>query len=517
MAEGKKRGFSVTPLTVVVAAVLAFAAAVALYLVIDSALAQHTEDLLEDGEARMRNQVTSRDARYDELGRSTGGAITAATDLTQQKFHNYATYIRQTEAGAIAFESLLYAPRVDGEDGRTRYEITHSSPPESAAGLTGVDLSSDLRFAAAFALSVASRSYTLSDPFLSATGTPVTFGFYPIIPPGTDGPTGVLLFRQQANTGQIAVTRMYDMDENVFGVRIESHFIAPDESFISENDAHALYAGDPSALRRSFSFLFANRVYDVDFVAPRGMAIPRRDRVLQYTVVIGAFISLFGAMTTLTALYRGRKELAREVELVSKAKKAVDEFASLASHQLKAPLTAMKWSTEVLQDPGTGSVNDRQRGLLEEIADSIKRMNSLVNKLLSASRVESGTFSAVPEPTDVAKLVHAYVADNAPAAASRQLAVTEDYAKDLPSVDLDPQLAGSIIQNLLSNAIRYTKPGGKVTVRAWQENGRINVAVTDTGIGIPKEALGPLWDKGFRTKEAAVMEAGGTGLGLYLV
>ena len=499
-------------LTVLVSLAVAGGASWYLYSLIEEALSQHTEDLLEDGQAGIHEFVSVLAARAESAAYTAGVFILSSDEVRDDEWATFAGGIGRNIAGYELFDGLLYAPRTP--DGR--FEISLAWPTSASGDLEGVDLTEHDRIGTWLREAAATQGQVNAGPIRYPDGKEYNFEMF-IIPPDADEPRGVVILRRPFGSQLQRIINLFNENPDVIGVKLTGIAPGTGERVTLTSNAYDRIAAVGIDMQRDFSVEYRGTRVDIELAAPYGLGVPRNDRLLQLIVSAGAFISILGAMLTLTALYRSRKALARQVTLVKKAKKAVDEFASLASHQLKTPLTALKWSSELLLDESTGPLNERQRDLMSEVSHSVKRMINLVNKLLSASRVESGTFTAAPEPTDVAELVHAYVSDNAPAAASRNLTVTEDFDDRLQKVALDPQLVGAIVQNLISNAIRYTKPGGSIRIRTWKDGAHMHIAVTDTGIGIPKDALGPLWDKGFRTKEAEAMDSGGTGLGLYMV
>ncbi|MFO0702933.1 MAG: ATP-binding protein, partial [Candidatus Andersenbacteria bacterium] len=209
--------------------------------------------------------------------------------------------------------------------------------------------------------------------------------------------------------------------------------------------------------------------------------------------------------------------------------KAKTEFVSLASHQLRTPLSTIKWYAETLLDGNAGKLKTEQLGYLQEVYNANERMVDLVNALLNVSRIEMGTFSVVPQPTDVAALVRGVLAELKPQATKKRLALHQELDASLPTVSLDPNLLRIVVQNLLSNAVQYTPARGSVTFRlATVRSGQsvaghraaadsILLRVEDTGIGIPREAQPKIFTKLFRADNARVHEPNGTGLGLYIV
>lgn len=191
------------------------------------------------------------------------------------------------------------------------------------------------------------------------------------------------------------------------------------------------------------------------------------------------------------------------------------DFVSFVTHQLRTPLSGIKWMLELAaQTPG---ITEELMSFVRDASDSAERLIGLVNNLLDASRLESGTLKMTPAPTGLADLTRSVLDELATFVRARGHRLTLEGGEGGPRVLADPQLLRQVILNLTSNAIKYTPAGGAVTVRIGRENGVARWAITDTGVGIPREAQKRLFEKFFRAENAPTIETEGTGLGLYLV
>lgn len=197
--------------------------------------------------------------------------------------------------------------------------------------------------------------------------------------------------------------------------------------------------------------------------------------------------------------------------------RAKSEFVSLASHQLRTPPTGIKWYANMLLEEEVGSITPDQRSYLEEIIFNNQRMIDVVNAMLSASRLELGTFSAKPEETDAVKLVESILNELLPQIKSKML-VVERHFPDTPfTVMIDPTLLRMILQNLIVNSVKYTSANGTITITLEPDAHKLEISVADTGCGIPHDEQGKIFTKLFRANNARVLDPSGTGLGLYIV
>lgn len=222
----------------------------------------------------------------------------------------------------------------------------------------------------------------------------------------------------------------------------------------------------------------------------------------------------------------GTEEDITELERISLAK---TNFVSVASHQLRTPLSIIRWYSELLLGGDAGKPSKKQRECLQEILQGARRMADLIDALLTVSRFELNTFTVEPEDTDVLALVKTIKGDFLHTIAEKKLTLTERSTKALPHIQTDPRLLYTIYYNLLSNAVKYTQEGGTITVdiRLVEAGGDVSgktipqksivYVVSDTGLGIPESQKLMMYTKFFRADNARKNVPDGTGLGLYIV
>lgn len=197
--------------------------------------------------------------------------------------------------------------------------------------------------------------------------------------------------------------------------------------------------------------------------------------------------------------------------------RAKNEIISLTSHQLRTPLTALRWASEALASENTGPLNDNQKEYTTEILHSSIRMIALVNDILNVSKLELGTFKSEPKYVDIENIVKNITRELDYKIKAKNLNVKTNVGSDLSNVWIDEKIVGIIITNLFSNAIKYTPQGGKVELTVEKKANGLNIKVKDTGIGISKEQQSHIFDKMYRGDNASLSDPDGTGLGLYIV
>lgn len=210
----------------------------------------------------------------------------------------------------------------------------------------------------------------------------------------------------------------------------------------------------------------------------------------------------------------------RDITKEREIDRAKTEFVSLASHQLRTPLSTINWYAEMLLAGDAGKLKKDQEKYLQEVYTANQRMVDLVNALLNVSRIELGTFTVEPKSINLIDICRSVVNELKPQILEKKLRVEEKYDKNIPKIQADPKLVRIIFQNLLSNAVKYT-PKGKVvveiTLKKEGNKGYVLIKVSDTGYGIPQSQQSKIFTKLYRADNVKEKDTEGTGLGLYIV
>ena len=213
----------------------------------------------------------------------------------------------------------------------------------------------------------------------------------------------------------------------------------------------------------------------------------------------------------------GVVEVFRDITDEIRLERAKDELVSLASHQMRTPLTAIRWFAEML-DHTSDNLSAEQTELLSSIRSSTHRMTNLVRDFLNVSRLELGRIKITPTELDVIALIEDELALIKPLLEEKQLTARIVSKSEKLLLDIDPSVFSQSIHNYLTNAIRYTKkPGSTIEVKVKQDRSSVTISVIDQGIGIPKKSQKNIFSRFYRASNAVKTEAEGSGLGLYLV
>jgi signal transduction histidine kinase len=208
-----------------------------------------------------------------------------------------------------------------------------------------------------------------------------------------------------------------------------------------------------------------------------------------------------------------QRQLLRRNEQLLEADRLKDEFVALISHDLRTPLTSIMGYLELVLDDG--NLTEEQRGFLNVADRNADRLLRLVNDLLFVARFEAGQLELRPTELDLAAIVRQSVEESGPRAAAGGVELTCE-AGDVSSVRADKGRMFQLVENLVSNAIKFTPAGGDVRVSVTPVNGVVRLEVADTGIGIASVEQEHLFERFFRASTASEHQIPGTGLGLYI-
>lgn len=210
------------------------------------------------------------------------------------------------------------------------------------------------------------------------------------------------------------------------------------------------------------------------------------------------------------------KELRTSNAQLRKLDEVKDEFISMASHQLRTPLTSIKGYVDMILEGDAGEITPMQRKFLTEAFVSSERMVHLINDFLNVSRLQTGKFMIEKRPANLAKIVGQEIDSLKISASGRDLSFTYKKPAEFPLLMLDEGKIRQVIMNFADNALYYSRPGTKIAVSLKIEGDNVMLTVKDTGIGVPQEEQARLFTKFYRASNARKQRPDGTGVGLYL-
>lgn len=227
---------------------------------------------------------------------------------------------------------------------------------------------------------------------------------------------------------------------------------------------------------------------------------------------------------TLEAMDKGAQMLVRRDLELRRANKQLmlldrskSEFVSIAAHQMRTPLSAIKWSQQMLFDQELGGLNEDQKKVVRQTQHSVTRLVRLINNLLDADHLELGKHSFDVKDINLLSVLKEVVEDLKPNASEKHVKLEFLYDDGIPKINASAERIQDVFFNLIDNAIKYTKAEGTVTIRLRDDIEHVVVSIKDDGMGIPPEHLPKLFTRFSRADNAKRVDPDGSGLGLYIV
>lgn len=201
---------------------------------------------------------------------------------------------------------------------------------------------------------------------------------------------------------------------------------------------------------------------------------------------------------------------------LAEANRMKSEFVSIVSHQLRSPLSNLKWAIEILMSGRLGKVDNKQVEYFRILKENSARMQELVGDLLIVSRIEQQRFPLNPKEFSLTSLARELIDEFEPYIKASNIEIKFLSQENLPKVLADKSRIKLVIENLLDNAIRYIKDNGVVEIKIEQKENSVRFEIKDNGVGIPEEDQKYIFQKFFRSENILRHQTQGTGLGLYI-
>jgi signal transduction histidine kinase len=213
---------------------------------------------------------------------------------------------------------------------------------------------------------------------------------------------------------------------------------------------------------------------------------------------------------------RGKVAVLHDITQFKEVDRLKSEFISQVSHELRTPLTSIKGYIDNLRDGVAGVLEQRQQNYLDRMAKNADHLVHLINDLLDVSRVESGKMVLHVTSLSLRDLVADVIDNLRPIAAEKRLEVVfTEFARE-SEMRGDYGKLEQVIANLLTNAIKFTPPGGRITITMQRDERFLKTSIRDTGIGIPREKRSQIFERFYRIDQESPSKTNGTGLGLYI-
>lgn len=248
--------------------------------------------------------------------------------------------------------------------------------------------------------------------------------------------------------------------------------------------------------------------------------------VIICAIVITYFLAIFriGNPTIVSLLVLGvgafllimNFVITNSFERMAEASKLKSEFIHIVSHQLRAPLTNIKFSLDFLVSTKITQTKEQQEEYFDILKENSVRMGDLIDNLLTVAKIESGSFPLSKTEVSLESIAQKLVQEFKPFATASNIKLMFFSADHSLKVSADSLWIEQVMENLLDNAIKYTKGGGEVIVKIYQKKKKVFYEVQDNGVGIPKKEQNFIFEKFFRSDNGFKKQTDGTGLGLHI-
>jgi signal transduction histidine kinase len=255
----------------------------------------------------------------------------------------------------------------------------------------------------------------------------------------------------------------------------------------------------------------------VDALRAGALDFLAKDKPLRFVPAIERALREAAERRRLEEIRRRTIELELQNERIQQANRLKSEFLANMSHELRTPLNAIIGFAELLHDGHVEPSSPQHQEFLADILTSGRHLLQLINDVLDLAKVEAGKLDFHPEPVELAALIGEVVAITRTTAANKDITVDIEIDRSVRDIELDPNRFKQVAYNYVSNALKFTPDGGRVTIRivAYGTN-QFRLEVEDTGIGVPEEDLGRLFIEFQQLDGSAAKRHQGTGLGLAL-
>jgi len=203
-------------------------------------------------------------------------------------------------------------------------------------------------------------------------------------------------------------------------------------------------------------------------------------------------------------------------ERLAEASRMKLEFLTIMTHQIRAPFANVKWVIDLLISKRVGSFDKKQEEYLEILKENSKRLEELINKIITVSKIEQGKLSLRKKPFSLEELTKKVILEFKAFAEASNVEVKIETQKDLPKILGDASQIREVVENFVDNAIKYTKKKGEVNILLSRKGKKVYFGVKDSGVGIPEEDQKYIFRKFFRSGNAIKHQTRGSGLGLFI-
>lgn len=501
---------------------------------------------IEQSARSIESTIQARTSAYENILRASAGLFEASDFVSRAEWDNFVQGFdlqsRYPGFGPIAYvkvvtpaeaPALIDSIRADGypevrlNPGGARAQhavVTYISPMEpSFKGRLGLDIYSDEPRRKAMetardsgALALTGKLTFITDSINPPSGTIV---FMPLYKKGSDLST--LEKRRADIVGYInAPFANKQLFDNIFSDQNQGlafkvyHDSEKSQNLLYETGNYKKISTQPGARTNSKTITIKNQQWVIAGVASAA-TVSASERSRPASILWGGllFSSFVAGFIYLLLLNHTRTLSEKEEKEISDAK---DELLALASHQLRTPATGVKQYIGLLRDGYAGKLTTEQKKFLNKAYKSNERQLAIINEMLFVARADSGNIDMQPKDFDVATLIRDILDEQAGVIKERGQKLVSKLPRSKVHLTGDERYIRMAIENILSNATKYTPAKGKITVGLASKKSTVEITITDTGVGVSEENYALLFRKFSRVPNDITAQVSGTGIGMYL-
>jgi two-component system, OmpR family, phosphate regulon sensor histidine kinase PhoR len=213
----------------------------------------------------------------------------------------------------------------------------------------------------------------------------------------------------------------------------------------------------------------------------------------------------------------GTTTVLHDITAVKEMDRMKSDFVSMVSHEIRSPMNSLLAQIKIILDGLAGEVTPKQREILERASGKVNNLVELVSELLDLARIEAGMVGRQMEDLLLSEMLEEQVSFHKAGAQQKNITITLQIEEELPAITADKQGIEEVLTNLITNAVKYSPPGGSILLQAGVDGDFVSIRVCDTGYGIPEEDLAEIFTRFYRVKDKNTRTIHGTGLGLAIV
>lgn len=509
-------------------------------------LNRDVETIVTDRMTQTKNDLTGRLTSYEEILTGGAGLIRGSQEVLQTEWHDYVSTFdiagRYPGIQGIGFSkvfSALQLPNVvsNMQEQGIDFHISPDTPRENYSAIVLFDPTPDVNV---FGIDMLAEPNRMRSMIRAQDGgqtviTPPLKSLWPdtkqliltiYVPQYKSGAAlKTVSERQQSIQGYVYARiksqdffnelSSNDLAGNAKVFRLDSHDNPDSSEALYQTHDYVKLSSQPGRINRRQTVNVFGQTWDLNYSFKISDILPaQRRNTPTWTLLAGLLVSFLLAEVVYLLLKAKSQELVNlKEEAVDLAK---DELLSLASHQLRTPATTVKQYLGMVLQGFAGDITPTQTSLLDKAYSGNERQLYIINEMLHVAKVDSGRIVLARHETDINSLLSDIVQEAHPEADNLNHKVTLKLPKKSLKLNIDEHMLRMSIENLVSNAIKYTLPGGKIKISLQKLKDSARIEVRDNGIGINQNDLAKLYKLFSRLDNPLTQNVGGTGVGLYL-